>query len=308
MNRIDGPLADGAHKTNGRKFERLVEAHCQISASPPAGDDIGFLCSDFVRFTLPHRAIAEHVFGRADGANWVSFMAPPSIGLPYGKWPRLLLIYLTTQALRTRSREINLGASMSHFMKSLCASVTGGRNGSIGQFKQQLLRTAALTSTVSLVTDKQAQLKNAPLADEFEVHWVVVCTDQKSGLPARIRLGERIFGQMLNSAVPLDMRAVRAIQQSPLAMDVYAWSTFRAHHVAATHAARISWASLQKQFGAGYDSESDFKIAFRSALAQVQMVYPALLCEATRSHFVLRRSAPSVPRRLPRSTPPAPCG
>lgn len=113
-------------------------------------------------------------------------------------------------------------------MKSLFTSVSGGEHGSIAPFKKQLLRTLSLTTTLSLVKDDQAQLKNAPLADEFEVHWVVLRTDQKSGLPARVQLGERMFNHMLRHAVPLDMRAVRALQQSPLALDVYFWTTYRA--------------------------------------------------------------------------------
>jgi hypothetical protein len=203
--------------------------------------------------------------------------------------------------LRTREREIDLGPSLSAFMKTLGCSVTGGRTGSIRAFKEQLLRTASLTSTISLVTDQQAQLQNAPVADDFKISWIVVGTDSRSGLPARIRLGERVFDQMLHSAVPLDMRAVKAIQQSPLSFDLYAWLTFRAPRLAATHATRIAWPELQAQFGSAYAAQSDFKIAFRSALAQVQMVYPTLRCEANGSYLLLRKSPPSVPGRAAKS-------
>lgn len=287
----------GPRAAHGLKTDRLVNASCDIAAAPPTGDEIGFLCSDFVRFSLPHRAIGENFFERHDGDMMTTFMCPPGIGMPYGKWPRLLLIFLTTAAVRTRAREIDLASSMSEFMKSLCSTVTGGTNGSIRPFKNQLIRTLSLTSTVSIVEKVQARLRNAPVADEFEVHWAVVQTDQKSGLPSKVRLGERMFDQMLKSAVPLDMRAVRALQQSPLSLDLYAWSTFRAHALPASHATRIGWASFKKQFGAGYKTQSDFKIAVRSAIAQVQMVYPMLRCDAAGSHFVIHRSAPSVSRR-----------
>ena len=294
MNSIDTATAEIGR---GRRFARLVDAHCQIAAAPPAGDDIGFLLSTLVRFTLPHRQCRSHMFERCDGDRLMTFMAPPSIGLPCGMWPRLLLIYLTTRAVRTRNREVDLGASLSAFMKALGCTITGGRTGSIRAFKEQLLRTASLTSTVSHLTDQQAQFENVPVADSFDISWIVVGTNSRSGLPARIRLGERVFDQMRQSAVPLDMRAVRAIRQSPLAFDLYAWLTFRAPRLAATHVTRISWIELRAQFGAGYATQSDFTIAFRSALAQVQMVYPALRCDATGSHFLLRKSAPSVPRK-----------
>ena len=297
MDRNDGPLADWADTTGRRKVERLVSAHCRIREAPPVGDEIGFLCSTFVRFSLPHRAVAGNTFERRDGERLVTFMSPPSIGLPFGTWPRMLLIYLTTQAVRSQEREVDLGASMSAFMKSLHASVSGGRSGSIGAFKDQLLRTASLSATLSQVTAQGARLQSSPIADELDICWVVIGKDKRSGLPARIRLGERMFDQMLHSAVPLDMRAVRVIRQSPLAFDMYAWLTYRAPRLAATHTTRIAWSALRAQFGSGYATESDFRIAFRNSLAQVQLVYPSLRCDASGSHLALRRSPASVPRR-----------
>lgn len=290
-------MANSAGIPRGRKFDQLVDAHCRIGAAPPSKAEIGFICSCFVRHTLPHSAIAANAIQRRDGNLGVTFMSPPDIGLPYGKIPRLVLMYLTTQAVRTKSRDIDLGVSMSSFIKSLFASVTGGRHGSIRSFKNQLLRTLSFTTTTSLLDDDQAQLTNAPLSDTYEVHWAALQTDERSGLPARVRLGERMFKRMLESAVPIDLRAVRALQQSALALDVYFWTTYRAPRVARTHAARISWTDLHAQFGTGYKSPSDFRIAIRQALERVQMVYPALRYSVADAHLVLHRSAPSVPRK-----------
>lgn len=277
-----------------RLAHRLSDAHCSIAASAPAGDEIGFIGSTFVRYTLPHRKPPGHTFERRDGSRVITFMSPPHIGLPYGKVPRLLLIHLTTQAVRTRQRDIDLGVSMSSLMRLVGETVTGGANGSVGAFKDQVLRTVSMTATTSLDTAEASQLQNAPLADEFEISWTALSSDKRSGLPAKIRLGERIFEEMLDSAVPLDMRAVRAVRQSPLAMDLYSWFTFRMHRFRTDRPVQIPWADLQKQFGSAYRFESDFRIAFRSALKQVQLVYPALRCAARDSHLVVHRSPTSV--------------
>lgn len=274
-----------------------MEAHCRIAEAPPLDHEIGFICSCFVRYSLPHSATAANVHQRRDGKMQVAFLSPPSVGLPFGKVPRLLLIYLTTQAVRTKTREIDLGASISKFMKSLFTKVTGGAHGSIAPFKQQVLRTLSLTTTLSLLNDDRAQLANTPVADEFEVHWVALGADQQSGLPARVRLGERMFDHMVGSAVPIDLRAVRALQQSAMALDVYFWTTYRAPRVARTHPARIAWGALQAQFGSDYKSTSDFKVSFCNALAQVQMVYPSLRYLVTESYLVLHKSSPSVPHK-----------
>ncbi len=40
-------------------------------------------------------------------------------GLPYGTYPRLLLAWLNTEAVRTKERTIILGHSLSEFMRQL---------------------------------------------------------------------------------------------------------------------------------------------------------------------------------------------
>jgi len=221
-------------------------------------------------------------------------MSPPHIGLPFGKVPRLLLIHLTTQAVRNGKRDVELGSSLSKFMKCLFMAPTGGRNGSIRTFKSQLLRTLSLTTTVSLIDGAQARLANAPIADTFSIHWAALESDACTGLPARVRLGERMFEEMLKSAVPVDLRAVRALQQCSLALDLYFWTTFRSPRARKTHPVPIPWSDLMAQFGAGYARESDFRIAFSHALEQVRAVYPSLRCAITETEFELAKSDPSV--------------
>ncbi len=46
-------------------------------------------------------------------------MAPSSVGLPYGMVPRLLIAWVTTEAVRIRERELVLGESLSGFMSEL---------------------------------------------------------------------------------------------------------------------------------------------------------------------------------------------
>lgn len=250
-----------------------------------------------MRFTLPHSQPAAHTLERRNGDLRVTFMAPPAVGLPHGKMARMLLLYFTTQAVRSGCRDIELSSSMAKFLRCLFITSTGGARGSIRTLKIQLVRLLSLTTTITLFDKHQASLTNAPLVDAFQIHWAALDTDRRSGLPARVRIGERMFSEMQSSAVPVDLRAVRALQQSAMALDLYFWSTHRAPRVAPTHPARIVWSDLQAQFGTGYTRESDFKMAFRRALLQVQSVYPKLRFTLTETHFELYRSPPSVPRR-----------
>ena len=74
---------------------------------------LAFLPRLFVLTTLPHRRPQGHRFERVNGWQSLRIEAPRRVGLPYGVYPRLLLMFLATEAVRKRSREIHLGATSS---------------------------------------------------------------------------------------------------------------------------------------------------------------------------------------------------
>ena len=47
--------------------------------------------------------------------------------LPFGNFPRLILAWLCTEAVRTQSRELVLGRSLAKFMRELGIYSSGGR-------------------------------------------------------------------------------------------------------------------------------------------------------------------------------------
>jgi len=61
-------------------------------------------------------------------------------GIPYGAKPRLLMIHLCTEAIKSQSPKIHIADSMSAFMRELGLNVSGGTHGSIARFKEQLNR------------------------------------------------------------------------------------------------------------------------------------------------------------------------
>ncbi len=124
-----------------------------------------------IQATLPHRKTAGNEFERRNGNFRLSLLAPARIGLPYGTVPRLLLAWITTEAVRTKSRELELGDSLSGFMRDLGLVPTGGRWGSIGRLKDQTKRLFA--STVSTTYDdsvSHAEL-GYRLADRSMLWW-----------------------------------------------------------------------------------------------------------------------------------------
>ena len=100
--------------------------------------------------TLPHRdpGDVEH-WGRRNGhlslgiqRGWDLKLNRP-IGHPYGVIPRLLLLWITTEAVRTKSRRIELGPSLSAFMRELHlipSSTGGGKRSDATRLREQMRR------------------------------------------------------------------------------------------------------------------------------------------------------------------------
>jgi len=73
-------------------------------------------------------------------------------------------------------------------------------------------------------------------------------------------LGETFFEAITASPVPLDMRALRALKRSPLALDLYAWASYTTFSLSRKGSARfIPWRALAKQLGTDYGDVKDFK-------------------------------------------------
>jgi hypothetical protein len=103
-------------------------------------DALGFMAKMLVQTTLPHRAQPGKHYTRSDGDVTLSITDLGGAGLPYGAYPRLILVWMTTEALRTGERKLELGRSLSTFMGQLGLQCTGGHWGTIPRFRGQMER------------------------------------------------------------------------------------------------------------------------------------------------------------------------
>jgi len=87
---------------------------------------LGFMPRIFVLTTLPHRQPEGHQFERANGRHSLRMCAARRLGLPFGSYPRLLLAYLTTEAVRTKSPQIDLGSTPNDLARKLGLSTISG--------------------------------------------------------------------------------------------------------------------------------------------------------------------------------------
>jgi hypothetical protein len=255
-----------------------------------------------VQTTLPHRAQPGTQYTRTDGDVTLSITDLGGAGLPYGAYPRLILIWMTTEALRTGERKLELGRSLSRFMGQLGLRCTGGHWGTILRFRDQMERLFGAAISTRWKQDLGAQSNiggaNLLLAEEFDLWWAPQKLPRAPVVQSTVTLSQKFFEQLVEGPVPLDLRAIRALKRSPLSLDLYAWATRRVSYL--KRPLRISWKSFQNSFGAGYADTPQGKSRFRGnaveALRRVKTVYPQLKIELSQDALLLLPSSTHIPR------------
>lgn len=234
---------------------------------------LGFMARSMVQATLPHSKVAGNEFTRVNGNYSLSIMAPSIIGLPYGTIPRLLLAWLTTEAVKTKSRELELGDSLSGFMAELDMMPTGGRWGSITRLKDQSRRLFSSSITAVYENGPGFAVINQAVADKAQFWWDNKHPEQAGLWKSTVTLSENFFNEVIDRPVPIDMRAIRALKKSPMALDIYSWLTYRMSYLKSPTV--VSWAGVAMMLGSSYAELRDFKKAFLNELRKVLLVYPS---------------------------------
>ena len=218
----------------------LADATHTLPAAPPGRQVILYLPQFLTCHTLPHRKVAGAEFSRRNGKTRLTLLAPSDTGLPYGTYPRLILIHLATCAVRTGRRDLVLGKTVNDFLRKMGVGNDGGKKRASTRARDQIDRLCQ-TTFKSKSWDGRKEGASIPLFDSF----AELTPDRLT-----IVLGERFYKLTRELAVPLDGAIVRELRRSPLALDMYCWLTSRVTTL--KRETLVPWASLAGQFGAAY--------------------------------------------------------
>ncbi|MFM7853404.1 MAG: replication protein RepA, partial [Flammeovirgaceae bacterium] len=101
--------------------------------------------------------------------------------------------------------------------------------------------------------------------------------------------------QITAAPVPVDMRALKALKRSPLALDLYSWATYTAYQTQRRQQSRfISWELLHAQLGAEYTEMRNFQTKVKQALQKIKSVYPDLGLDYEKGGVRILPSKPAV--------------
>jgi len=217
-----------------------------------------------------------------------------NMGIPYGPRPRVSLIQLNDYAIKQKTRFIDMDHSLRMFLRKMGLSADGRTGAS---FKSQMQRLVASDFTFAeVVSGNQTQQMHDRIVTSFSM-WHEN-DEQRLIWPETVTLSESYYDNLTKHAVPLDLRAVRALQHSSIKLDIYNWLAMRMCRVKANRPQFIPWPRIREQFPLkGKGAMATYRQAFLRNLKDVLVVYPRAKVYAGRDGIRLQRSPPPVHRK-----------
>jgi hypothetical protein len=261
----------------------------------------GYLYSGWCQAALPHRRLP-------DAKGWqvktgpVTLIVEPGmrpgpgsepipVGVPYGSRARLILIYLQSEAIRTKSREVELGRSLRAWLGRLGISIGGV---SVEAVRQQADRISRCHMTFQIARGPGFGLFKQNIVDGA---LFIPGEDDAQGslFVNQAVLSEAFFAQLQKHPVPLEEAAIRGLSNNSMGLDIYAWLAYRLHSLKGP--TEVPWRALMTQFGGGYIQVKHFKPRYLDNLRLALAVYPDAKVEVDDTTGVtLHPSRPPVAR------------
>jgi len=266
----------------------------------------GYVHAGFAMTALPHK--------RMDATEWVRDGADirlridsgkthdgTAVGIPFGYVARLILLYLQTEAIKTRSREVELGRSMHGWLKAMGLN-SGGKG--YEAVREQSRRLSLCRLTFYRLGERGEAVLNGGFVRE-----AILPARHEPGRESNSQLSlwretvvldEVFYESLIRHPLPVREAAIRALSGQSMAIDLYIWLAYRLHHL--QKPTRVPWPALYAQFGGGFAQRRQFKAHAREALALALAAYPEARVAEEEHGLTLLPSPPPVPER---SAPPA---
>lgn len=269
----------------------LHSALCAMSlpTKRPKDDTLPILREDGkYALAINPRPIIQHI----DGKKVIR-----SLGVPYGSYPRVALIYLLSQAVSKRSRDVYLGRNFTEWMRRLgYQTVSYGPRGTANLMREQVDRLLACEWQIRWdgtdAGDNPFAVRDVKISNEYSGS-----LDKNGAFAREIRMSEAFYSHLIEHAVPLNEIAIRELKGTPTALDLYTYLAYRLPRISSDKGQIISWDQLAKHLGNDADSKR-FRQTVRETMQLVSAVYPNANVDLSGRKVVLHPSPAPMERKL----------
>lgn len=273
-----------------KRERQVVEAAYQVLSDD--AERVGFTYSGFALTSLPHRPTREQMWRRESHNIILVLQSGPDpsgkpLGLPYGLYARYILLFLQSEAVKTRSREIELGRNMHVWLGTMGLSIGGTTYRLVSE---QARRISGCRLTFFANRGGDEVFRNSAFV-EGAIHFAERA-DQPSLWKDRVRLDESFYRALVEHPLPVNEGALKAIGPRSMVIDVYIWLTYRLH--ALKKNIEIGWPALHAQFGEGVQAIRQFRAYFLECLELALAVYPDARVTLGERGLILHPSRPAI--------------
>ena len=279
--------------------------------------DVGYTSKLFVQALFPYRKTDDdkRVIETPSG----KIVVYSDEGLPYGKYPRLIMAYVITRAVANAGKvkdgtltideacRIPLGHSMNHFLQAIGVPTraNGGRRGNLTILREQLLRLAGSMITVKSDDGIHARGRNTQILEDWNLWFDPRDPNQGSFMESELVLTPQFFKHIAEAPIPIDLNVLRELNK-PRSMDIYIWLTVKQYWLAKNNreAYTFTWDIIAANFATSEITSTtqmrDFRRRTKEAIEEVSKVWPNSGIEANTDGVTVTRTAPSVHQKPPR--------
>ena len=218
-------------------------------------------------------------YKRVNGPYTLIMYSSGETKLPFGNFPRLILAWVSTEAVRTQNRVLILGSSLAKFMRELGVYSSGGGNVHT-KLRNQMKRLFGCTVQLTYKEKSGEATVNTVIADRTEFWWNERKPDEPTLWDSKIELSEKFFQEIINHPVPLDMNTLKALKRflaGPRPVLMAGLPHLPASSAATDHlAAGLPPVRLAPGQGSDKKTVQNFRIKVLRELKKIKLAWPEL--------------------------------
>jgi len=208
------------------KFTEKYKAAQEIIQDRTEKDQLlGYNVRPFIMTPLPYKKSAEKKLLKKNGDFFFSVKTSVDSDLPYGQ-DRLVISYIITKRKQQGKRTITFGSPREYF--DLFKIIPNGIN--YKRLIDRIERVFHCWFNWGFKNKTGTSEEFFHFFDKAELWYKKQNLDYRSlpGFENKIKLSEQFDKEITNHSIPVELKVLAELKESPVAIDIYSWAIYRA--------------------------------------------------------------------------------